>query len=368
MIEFGDYRLNHPERISTPAMVVFEHLVDANIAALCEMVGGENLMVHVKTHKSEVVTKKQIAAGIAGFKCSTLVEVEMVLAAGGRELVYVMPMVQAIKADRFAELAGSYADAELHAVVSRAEHVKVLGEAAARAGRTLSAMVDIDLGMHRSGCDPAGEAEAIYRAVWDEPGLRCGGIHAYNGHIHETDLAERDRLGEADVALVKELVGRLEGAGMEAATVVGGGSFTFPYFAREAGWYGSPGTSVYWDLGYGEAIPDMPFRAAAMVLCQVIDRHVDQGTFTTDLGSKSIASDPPMATRAGLIGHEVLEVVLQNEEHGVFRWAEALPEVGTYLLAVPRHVCPTTTMHRASLVVDVAGEVTGTWAHTARDR
>ena len=80
MLEFGDYKIEDPDGLETPAMVVFEAKLDGNIAAVCELVGGgQNLVVHVKTHKSEAVTRKQIEAGVAGFKCATLKELEMVL-------------------------------------------------------------------------------------------------------------------------------------------------------------------------------------------------------------------------------------------------------------------------------------------------
>ena len=85
MIEYGDYRIADPDSLETPAMVVFESALDHNIATMCERAGGaQNLMVHVKTHKSDAVTRKQIDAGVCGFKCATVKEVEMVLGAGAR--------------------------------------------------------------------------------------------------------------------------------------------------------------------------------------------------------------------------------------------------------------------------------------------
>lgn len=73
MIEYAGYKVADPDALETPAMLVFESLVDHNISALCELAGGgQNLMVHVKTHKSAAITRKKLEAGIAGFKCATL--------------------------------------------------------------------------------------------------------------------------------------------------------------------------------------------------------------------------------------------------------------------------------------------------------
>ena len=132
--------------------------------------------------------------------------------------------------------------------------------------------------------------------------------------------------------------------------------------------HGSPGTCIYWDNGYGGTLPNMPFRWAALVLTQVVDRHPDHQTFTTDLGYKAIAGDPPVAKRATLLGLEETNLILQNEEHGVFSINGEPPAIGTYLLAVPGHVCPTTMRYPGSFVINTAGEVVDYYPHTARDR
>ena len=87
MISHDDYKLKNPDAIQTPAMIVFEHLVDHNIQALCDLIGAENAIVHVKTHKCAAVIRKQVVAGVAGFKCATLRELEMTLEAGLRQTV-----------------------------------------------------------------------------------------------------------------------------------------------------------------------------------------------------------------------------------------------------------------------------------------
>ena len=60
MIGWNGYKLRDPDNISTPAMLVFREVMENNIA-LCNQIGGaENLMVHVKTHKSLEVTRIQL--------------------------------------------------------------------------------------------------------------------------------------------------------------------------------------------------------------------------------------------------------------------------------------------------------------------
>ena len=150
--------------------------------------------------------------------------------------------------------------------------------------------------------------------------------------------------------------------------LVAGGSYSFLYYARTEGMYGSPGTSIYWDLNGVRGMPDMPFRYAALVLTQVVDRYPEQQTFTTDLGHKAIAGDPPQEYRARLLGLDEAELILQNEEHGVFQTSSPLPEIGDYILAAPGHVCATIVRHPGSYVMDAAGDLVDYYPHTARDR
>ena len=72
MITSQDYSIVDPDSLETPAMLLFQDMMDHNIRSVCEVVGGgQNLITHVKTHKSEAVARKQIEVGIDGFKCAT---------------------------------------------------------------------------------------------------------------------------------------------------------------------------------------------------------------------------------------------------------------------------------------------------------
>ena len=371
MIELAGYKVADPESLETPVMLVYEERVDHNIRALCELVGGaSNLMPHVKTHKAEAVARKQAEAGVVGFKCATLSELEMALDAGSTEVILAYPMTQRIKAERFADLAIDHGDALVVAIVSRLEHVDLLGDVAEQRGVSLQVMVDLDVGMHRTGVALGGAAVELYRQVAQHPHLQARGLHIYDGHDHYVDPAQREQVAQGHIDDVRALVQQLGDEGLAVERLVGGGSFSFAYYARAEGFCGSPGTCIYWDTGYGDAMPDMPFKWAALVLGQVVDVHADaQGqTITTDLGHKAICGDIPLEKRARLLNDTSAELIAQNEEHGVFRWQGELPAIGTYVLAVPGHVCPTTMRYPGSYVLDVEGQVVDYYPHTARDR
>jgi D-serine deaminase-like pyridoxal phosphate-dependent protein len=369
MINCEDYYIAEPDALETPAMLLFEDMIDQNIRNVCELVGGgENLIAHVKTHKSEAIIRKQVELGIAGFKCATLKELEMVLQAGARKAILSYPQCQEIKVERLCDLVSSYPDAWIAAIGSSPFHLSVLATVAKRRKQSLCVMLDLDAGMHRTGIGFGPDAEALYREINTHPYLEPSGFHLYDGHDNYSDIVQRETEAQKHIEALQSFQQKIEADGMPVPCVVAGGSWSFPYYARTQNIYGSPGTFVYWDAGYRTDMPDMPFRCAALILTQVVDRYLDTGTITTDLGCKGISSDLVLDERACLIGYDAAELIHQSEEHGVFRMPGELPPVGDYLLAVPGHICPTTIRYPGSHVINSAGEVIDYYLHTARDR
>jgi D-serine deaminase-like pyridoxal phosphate-dependent protein len=89
---------------------------------------------------------------------------------------------------------------------------------------------------------------------------------------------------------------------------------------------------------------------------------------TLDLGYKAVASDPPAGNRMRFPDLPDAKAVLQNEEHLVLETAEAERfQPGDELLAIPRHICPTSALHKQVYVVS-GGQLVGTWAVASRDR
>jgi D-serine deaminase-like pyridoxal phosphate-dependent protein len=369
MITYQDYIVADPEALETPAMLLFQDMMEHNIRSVCELVGGgQNLMVHVKTHKSVAVARRQVELGIHGFKCATLKELEMVLQAGTRKAILSYPQVQERKIERLCDLTSSYPDAWIATIVSSPVHVDVLARVAARQKQSLRVMLDLDVGMQRTGIGFGPDAVKLYGKIDADPFLQASGFHLYDGHQNFSDLPQREAAAQQNIESLQEFQQQIESAGMPVPCVVAGSSWSSPYYARTEGMYGSPGTFIYWDAGFSAVMPDMPFRCAALIMTQVVDRFPDAGTITTDLGCKAVSTDLPVEERACLLGQDKAELILQDEEHGVFRFQGELPQVGDYLLAVPGHICPTTILYPGSHVIDSSGDVIDYYLHTARDR
>jgi D-serine deaminase-like pyridoxal phosphate-dependent protein len=220
--------------------------------------------------------------------------------------------------------------------------------------------------MHRTGVPPGPDAVALYKMIASESGLRAAGLHAYDGHLHQQDPAERLRECEAAFVPVLALRRELEGMGLAVPVLVASGSPTFAMHARHHDRELSPGTTVLWDFGYADKHPDLPFFPAAVLLTRVVSKP-GPNRLTLDLGHKAVAAENPHP-RVRFIELPDAVAVMQSEEHLVIETPRAAEfSIGQTLHGIPRHICPTVALHAEALVVE-GGRVVETWPILARAR
>src|SRR5205823_13632955 len=169
-----------------------------------------------------------------------------------------------------------------------------LSRACSAEGVTLDVLLDIDVGQHRTGIEAGPAAAALYEQVHRSPGLRAAGLHTYDGHNHQESLAEREAAVQRLLEPVLAMRRTLEAKSLPVPRIVGGGTPTFPVWAKLdlPGLECSPGTCFLQDDGYGSKFQDMTFTPAALLLTRVISKPTPT-RLTLDLGYKAIASDPP---------------------------------------------------------------------------
>jgi D-threonine aldolase len=231
-------------------------------------------------------------------------------------------------------------------------------------------LLDVDVGQHRTGVAPGAEAVALYEHIARLPGLRAGGLHIYDGHNHQASFVERQTAGLRNLEPALALRDALLKRGLPVPRFVLGGTPTFPVYAKLdlPGLELSPGTCFLHDHGYAAKFADITgFTPAALLLTRVISRPTAT-RLTLDLGTKSVASDPPAGSRCILLDVPDYVPILQNEEHFVVETPAADRfSPGDAILAVPTHVCPTCALHQYAHVIE-GGKRTETWAIAARDR
>lgn len=361
------FRLANEADVPSPALLVFPDRVEENVRRMIQIAGGAaRLRPHMKTHKLAEVIQLQLRQGITKFKCATIAEAEMTAAAGADDVLLAYPMVGPNIA-RFVKLMRAFPRTRFATVADNAPLLAALSTAATAAGLTLEVLLDVDAGMHRTGSEPGQHAAQLYQRLATLPGLRAGGLHAYDGHMHHPDLAERARAVEAAYAPVDALREELLRADLPVPRYVVSGTPSFPVHARRRmDTELSPGTCVFWDAGYTKKCPDLDFLNAALVLTRVISKP-GGNRLTLDLGHKSIAAENPHP-RVIFLNLPDCTAVMHSEEHLVVETPRAGEfAVGDGLYGVPWHICPTVALHGEAVVVE-QGRATARWRVAARER
>ncbi len=362
------YRIDNPCELLSPSLVIFRDLVRKNLGDMIAMTNGpERLRPHVKTHKMAAIVKMATELGLSKHKCATIAEAEMVAAAGGTDVLLAYPLVGPNLA-RFVQLVQRYPATTFRAIVDHPDSAESLAVAARDLDRPVPVLVDLDVGMGRTGIDPGEPAASLYALIARMPNLAVDGLHAYDGHINESDVDARRKLVLAVQETTLGLRDRLSRQGLPVPRIVFGGTPSFPTHAGLGvpGVECSPGTIVLHDHGYATRFPDLPFTPAALLLTRVVSRP-RPGRLCFDLGHKAVAADPA-GPRVHLIGVPDAKVVGHSEEHLVVETpaADRYP-IGSFVLGIPTHICPTSALHRRAYVV-ADGRLVDEWDITARDR
>jgi D-serine deaminase-like pyridoxal phosphate-dependent protein len=364
-----DYHLADPSAVLSPSLLFFKDLILRNIDRAVTMVGNpDRLRPHVKTHKTREIVALQMAAGIRKFKCATIAEAEMTAGAGALDVLLSYPLIGP-NVERFAKLAVKFPRCRFSTTVDDVDSARAIAAAVAAKGQIVELLLDLEVGQRRTGIAPGDAAVALYEQLCHLTGARIGGLHAYDGHNHIADLTERTALVNQLLSTVSALRDRLLAKGLPVPRLVFGGTPTFPLYAKVElpGTECSPGTFVLHDNGYGGKFADLAgFTPAAVLLTRVVSRPTGERV-TLDLGTKSVASDPPMVNRCLLLDVPEYQIVLHNEEHLVIETSIGNYRPGDIVYAIPGHICPTVALHRQAQIVE-NGRITGTWDIVGRDR
>jgi D-serine deaminase-like pyridoxal phosphate-dependent protein len=362
------YAFREPSEVLSPSLLIYRKFVTENLQKMIKMArGAPHLRPHVKTHKMAEVVRLAESLGIRKHKCATITEAEMIAAAGGSDALLAYPLVGP-NLKRFTHLLRGYRSTTFRATVDHPDAALALAEAASGLDRQIPVLVDLDIGMGRTGIDPGEPAASLYALIARLPQLAPDGLHAYDGHIHDSDPEVRKRSVQPGLEKTLALRDRLVRQGFPVPRIVMGGTPTFPIYAdlelHDAEY--SPGTIVLHDHNYRSTYPDLDFTPAALLLTRVVSRP-RPGRLCLDLGHKAVAADP-VGLRAKVLGIDDARPVLHSEEHLVIETSEADEiALGTPFLAIPAHVCPTVALHRRAYVID-HGQVVDQWDVTARDR
>ena len=360
------YTVENVDEIPSPSLLIYPDRVEENIRRMIHVAGGvQRLRPHMKTNKLPEVIRMHLNQGITKFKCATIAEAEMIAACEAPDVLMAYQPVGP-NVERFVELVKHFPGTAFSALADDADTIRELSRAAVGGGVTLSLFLDLDVGMHRTGVAAGPDAVERYRLISTLPGLRAAGLHAYDGHLHETDLTLRTKLCNEAFESVERVRKDLAQAGLEVPSVVAGGTPTFPIHAKRADVECSPGTSVFWDWNYTANLPDLDFLPAVLVLTRIVSKP-GANRLCLDLGHKAIASENPQP-RVQLMGLPDTTAVGHSEEHLVLETSRAGEfSVGSHFYGMPWHICPTVALHNEAVVINKA-RADGRWQVVGRAR
>jgi D-serine deaminase-like pyridoxal phosphate-dependent protein len=359
--------------LNTPALVLDIDMLDRNIAEMASFAKAHNVKLrpHAKTHKSADIAKRQIAAGALGVCCAKLGEAEALAEEGVQSLHLTSPVVTPQAIERLVALNAKVSDLML--VTDHPANVEALAAAAARAGKPLAVIVDIDPGMHRTGvATPDGVVE-LARKIVGLKSLKYAGVQFYCGrHQHIVDYKERKASIEERTVYLEGILDKLAAAGLKPGIVTGSGTGTH-YIDAKLGVFTElqVGSYVFMDHDYSvcdlRGLDKPTFEQALQIDARVVSANTP-GMVTCDAGFKSMSTDqgPPVILKGAVegattrfMGDEHLAVIVPE--------GQTPPAHGDQVILTPPHCDPTVNLYEAFHIVkgDTLVEI---WPVTARGR
>ena len=238
-------------------------------------------------------------------------------------------------------------------------------EAMQRAGRTLDVLVKVDVGFHRCGIDPAGEALGFVREIAKLPGLKLRGLLSHAGHAYlATSEPELRAIASEEANILTALRDRAASAGIALDEISVG---TTPLLRYAAGQQGvtevRAGNYIYFDrtqVALGAATLD---DCALTVLATVVSKPAAD-RIILDCGSKTLTNDQArgitavpgygaVLTNDGAAVDETLTIERLSEEHATVRVTGGTRlEPGDRVRVLPNHSCVVSNLVDAVRLVD----------------
>lgn len=327
--------------VPTPALLLHLPVMEENIAAMAAglQVTGTALRPHFKNHKIVALAKRQMEAGAIGITVARLRHAELLAREGISGLLITNEITTNPEFERLIELARHI---DVIAAVDDLDVIARMGEISRRAAVPLSVLVDLDLGLHRTGIMPSCAVE-FARAVI-AAGLRFRGLMGYEGHIQKLPPGpEKDRISGATTAVLSNACAELKAAGIPVEIVSTGGTGTCFLTARNGAITEiQAGSYLLMEDLYQPFAPQ--FQPALSVAATVISCAVPNRVIL-DLGLKALSTERGLPQVKSQAGWKLLEL---HAEHGIVEVQEGAfqPRAGMRVEVSVHYSDATVNLHR----------------------
>jgi len=227
------YEVTNIAAIDSPALLVYPNRVQHNIQTMINNVGGnpKRLFPHVKTYKMREIVQMQLEAGIERFKCATISEMEMTIAAGAKTVLIAYQMTGP-KIGRLLNLVKKFPDVSIASLVDNVDSTKQLAKAFGEEGLIAQVYLDVDNGLNRTGCPLDETTFSIIKSITQISNIEFVGLHVYDGQFRSKSMAERKKGSDQAFRPIYGLVDQIKTELGIVSEIVNGGSPSF-YWLQE---------------------------------------------------------------------------------------------------------------------------------------
>ena len=332
-----------PTQALTPYILLDAPIVRRNLAQLAQYASKHGLGIrpHTKTHKSTFLARMQLEHGAIGLTVAKSGEAQ-VMAQVSNDILMAYPALDQARCQTLAELARGRT---VRMAIDSTVAADAIASAASAADTTIGILVDLDVGLHRTGVQSPQEALALAQHISKKRGLRLDGLLFYPGQLGSTIVDHDIALPAIDQQLA-EVLDLWRRSGLEAK-VISGGSTPTAYKSHLITRMTEirPGTYLFNDMNCVRAGCCTLDDCAARIITTVISTAVPY-QIVLDAGSKTLTNDrcgpAPESGHGYIIEYPEAKITKLSEEHAqvdVSR-CQRRPKVGDRVSVIPNHICP----------------------------
>jgi D-serine deaminase-like pyridoxal phosphate-dependent protein len=353
---------NWKEEIPTPALVLNYNIMQENIEIMAKFARENkiNHRPHVKTHKCPKVGHMQLKAGCKGITVAKVGEAEVFAHSGFEDIFIANQVIDPTHIDRLAKLSKYIT---IKCTVDSRKNILDLSRIASKNNTELQVLLDVNLGLGRSGVEPGESALEIARFIKNTEKVKLVGLFGYEGHLTPMmNMEQKETMAKACMKMIVETRDLLNKNGFNINYISTSGSATYMYAAK----YGGiteirPGTYIFSDEHLQRVNPI--FKHAVSIL-GTIQSQTGKKEFTTDTGTKSIdiGDGKPIFKE-----YPKNTIRVMNEEHLQFKALGADFEIGQKVEFIPAHICASVNLYDYFYVVK-DNQYIGKWPILARGK
>lgn len=326
--------------LDTPALLVDLDRMESNLRRMAAYFDGTSakLRPHFKTHQVLSLARRQVRAGAIGITCARLSHAEALVGEGVKNVLIANQIAGGNMIRRFVDIS------RVAPVIVAVDDSRVVSEMARLAGnlaKDLNVVVDLDVGLRRTGVAPGESALALAKKTV-EAGLRFRGLMGYAGSVQLPSGPEKQSAVRSALQPVMDTKAMIERSGIPVEIVSCGGTSDYSIAGVFPGVTEvQAGSYLFMDAGSAPFAPD--FSPAVTVLSTVISTTMGDRV-VADAGVKAVSSERGLPS---IKGHSGLRVRALHAEHALVDLLDrsAPLEAGDKIELWVQYLDPTLQLH-----------------------